>query len=68
MDHRRQLLLGVAEPFEQALHAAELEIDDLRMQLVQALQHDVAGTALGAAIGSLGRRVHGRDLVHGRYR
>src|SRR5688572_6906322 len=43
MHHRWQLLLGVANQFEQTLDPRELEIDDLRMEPHDALQHNVAG-------------------------
>jgi hypothetical protein len=42
MDDRRQVALGMADQLEQTLDPRELEIDDLRMEPHDALQHEVA--------------------------
>ena len=42
MNDGRQVFLRIAKPFQDAPHALEAEIDDLRMKRQQALQDGIA--------------------------
>ena len=53
VDHRRQVLLGMAELAEQELQPMQAEVDQHRVGALQPLQHDAAAAA---ELGGQGRR------------
>ena len=60
MDHRRQLLLRIAQPLEQAQDAPERQVDQLGMQREEARQQEVgcahADTGLPAGVEAVRQR------------